>query len=217
MTTPGRDPDRPARLLLTERAALLPILERTPPESFDRPTILPGWSVRDVMAHCGAALSMAARGTAHAFTAELNEADVAERRAWPLTAVIDELGHGYEAAAAAVTAAGGPLDGLALGEWMHGGDIRDALDGPLAYESEGVEDALVLLIERSRQPQRRVPATRVRCGDRELALGADGEAGPRARLSTDPATLVRLCGGRHPDPRRFTLQGAHARDYVLFH
>ncbi|MGH3327972.1 MAG: maleylpyruvate isomerase family mycothiol-dependent enzyme [Streptomycetales bacterium] len=216
MTATGRDPDRPARLLLTEQAALLPILERTPPESFDRPTILPGWSVRDVMAHCGAALSMVARGTVHAFTAELNEVDVAKRRGWPLPALIEELRQGYQAAAAAITAAGGPLDGMALGEWVHGGDIREALEEPLAYESAGVEDALVLLIERSRQPHRHVPPTRVRCDDRELALGSRGDPGPRAELSTDTATLVRLCCGRHPDPSRFTLEDAHPQDYVLF-
>jgi uncharacterized protein (TIGR03083 family) len=49
-------PDLGARLLLAERDALLPILRRTPADAFDRPTVCAGWTVRDVLAHCGAAL-----------------------------------------------------------------------------------------------------------------------------------------------------------------
>jgi hypothetical protein len=52
-------PDLGARLLLTERAALLPILRRTPADAFDRPTVCAGWTVRDVLARCGSALSRA--------------------------------------------------------------------------------------------------------------------------------------------------------------
>jgi hypothetical protein len=37
------------RLLLTEAAALLPILRATPAADFDRPTPCPGWSVQDVL------------------------------------------------------------------------------------------------------------------------------------------------------------------------
>ena len=77
---PARDPHRPARLLQAERDALLPILHRTPDRAFDRPTACPGWSVRDVLAHCAAALSRVAAGNLHAFTPALNELDVAKRR-----------------------------------------------------------------------------------------------------------------------------------------
>jgi len=52
-----RDPQRPARLLRAEHDALLPILHRTPERAFERPTACPGWSVRDVLAHCAAALT----------------------------------------------------------------------------------------------------------------------------------------------------------------
>jgi hypothetical protein len=51
----ARDPERPARLLRAEHDALLPILRRAAGPAFDRPTACPGWSVRDVLAHCGAA------------------------------------------------------------------------------------------------------------------------------------------------------------------
>jgi hypothetical protein len=40
--------------------------------------------VRDVLAHCGAALTRVATDRLHAFTPGLNEIDVAERREWPL-------------------------------------------------------------------------------------------------------------------------------------
>jgi len=203
-----------ARLLLTERDALLPILDRTSADAFDRPTICTGWSVRDVLAHCGAALLRLAGARLHGFAPELNELDVAERRSWPLHAVVDELRRGYDAAAPALTAAEGKLDGVALGEWVHGGDVRAALGEPAAYESDGVEDALVLLVERSRRLA--VPATRVRLPDRELRLGADQDAAGAAELVTDVATLIRLCSGRQPDPARFRLDGADPARYHLF-
>ena len=74
---PARDPHRPARLLQAERDALLPILHRTPDRAFDRPTACPGWSVRDVLAHCASALSRVAACNLHAFTPALNEVEVA--------------------------------------------------------------------------------------------------------------------------------------------
>jgi uncharacterized protein (TIGR03083 family) len=210
----ARPPDLGARLLLTERDALLPILRRTPADAFARPTVCTGWTVRDVLAHCGAALTRLAEGRLHKFTPESNELDVAERRSWPLDAVMAELEQGYTAAAPALTAAGGKLDGVALGEWVHGGDVRDGLGEPGAYESDGVEDALVLLVERSRRQA--VAATLVRLPDRELRLGADEDATRVAELVTDVATLVRLCSGRHPDPARFRLDGADPAHYHLF-
>jgi Mycothiol maleylpyruvate isomerase N-terminal domain len=89
-----------SRLLLTERDALLPILRRTPVEAFDRPTVCTGWTVRDVLAHCGCALTRAADGSLHRFTPELNEMDVAERRSWALERVLAELEQGYRSGGA---------------------------------------------------------------------------------------------------------------------
>jgi uncharacterized protein (TIGR03083 family) len=204
-----------ARLLLTERDALVPILRRTPVDAFDRPTVCIGWTVRDVLAHCGCALTRAAEGRLHRFTPELNEIDVDERRSWPLAQVLAELEQGYGSAADAVTVAQGKLDGLALGEWVHGGDVREALGEPGPYESEGVEDALLLLVERSRH--RAVPPTLVRLPDREVRLGAGGATGtPAAELVTDVPTLIRLSTGRRPDPTRFRLTGADSAQYLIF-
>jgi uncharacterized protein (TIGR03083 family) len=200
---------------LTERDALLPILRRTPVDAFDRPTVCTGWTVRDVLAHCSCALTRAAEGSLHRFTPELNEIDVAERRPWPLAQVLAELEQGYGSAAAAMTAAAGKLDALALGEWVHGGDVREALGEPGPYESEGSEDALVLLVDRS--GDRNVPPTLVRLPDREVRLGAEGATGtPPAELDTDVPTLIRLSAGRRPDPTRFRLTGADPAQYLVF-
>jgi uncharacterized protein (TIGR03083 family) len=98
-----------ARLLLAERDALLPDLRAAAPADFDRSTVLPGWSVRDVLAHCAAALTTAAAGTRHSFSPEDNQRDVDEREPWTIEALLEELSGGC-AAAAAMDAAGGRLD-----------------------------------------------------------------------------------------------------------
>src|SRR3954464_8530673 len=67
MTIPS-DPRRGGRLLRAEGSALLPILRTQHPVAFDKPTLLPGWSVRDVLAHCSAALKMASTGQFHDFS-----------------------------------------------------------------------------------------------------------------------------------------------------
>ena len=63
MTTPAdvhevRDPELPGRLLSVERDALLPLLRARGDGDFTLPvTACPGWTVRDVLAHCSAALA----------------------------------------------------------------------------------------------------------------------------------------------------------------
>lgn len=203
---------RAAELLLVEAAAIKPILESAAAADFDLPTVCDGWSVRDVVAHCAAALTQTADGANHRFTPEDNQRDVDERRGRQIADVVAELLAGYEAAAGAIDAAGGVLDGVGLGEWMHGGDIREALGLPGAYASEGVELAVGLLVERSEQLQKR--AVTVRLPHETLAFGV-GE--PSGVLTTDVETFIRLCGGRVPDPDRFELNGdVEAAELVLF-
>ncbi len=201
-----------ARLLLLEADALCAILDRTPAAAFDRPTVCAGWSVRDVLAHCGAALTAAASGDLHRFTPEDNQRDVDERKGWPVADVISELKDGYRAAAVAVDAAGGPLDGIALGEWVHGGDVREALGEEGAYASAGIDIALDLLFDRSARAEK--PPLAVHLGGKIRHFGAAGE--PAGELRTDIETFVRLCGGRRPDPGRYRLTGAAPADLVLF-
>lgn len=201
-----------ARILLLEAEALRPVLEAAPAESFDRPTVCDGWSVRDVLAHCGAALSRTASGNLHAFTPADNERDVDERRAWPLADVLAELFAGYQAAAAAIDAAGGQLDAIGLGEWVHGGDVREALGAPDPYGTAGIDLAVELLAERSARMGK--PPVAARIGEREVRFGGAGE--PEATLRTDAATFVRLCAGRRPDPDQYELAGVAPADLILF-
>ncbi len=128
-----------------------------------------------------------------------------------MTAVVAELLSGYVIAATAIDAAGGRLDGVGLGEWMHGGDVRDALDLPGAYDSEGIELALQLLSDRSEQAGK--PALTVQLGDRRLRYGRGAVTGT---LTTDVETFVRICGGRRPDSTRYDLTSGDIADLVLF-
>ena len=211
---PARDPQRPARLLQAERDALLPILRRTPGPDFDRPTACPDWSVRDVLAHCAAALSRVATGNLHAFTPALNEIDVAERREWPLPDVLSELTAGYQQAGPAIAEAGGELDVIALGEWLHGGDIRDALGEPLAYASDGFDDACALLGDWTRRQA--IPLVEARISGRPLTFGlARPDRAPATLVTTRPA-LMRLFAGRPADASDYQLTGAAPAELVVF-
>jgi uncharacterized protein (TIGR03083 family) len=212
--TSARDPQRPARLLRTEHDALLPILRQTPGQAFGNPTACPGWSVRDVLAHCAAALTRVATGTLHAFTPELNEIDVTQRRDWPLPRLLSELERGYLEAGQVIAEAGGRLDPIALGEWVHGGDVRGALGEPLAYESDGFEDACALLAERTRR--RKVPLIEVDLPGAALRLGVPVPGRPPATLVTGPATLMRLFAGRPTEPAEYQLTGAVPEELVVF-
>ena len=203
---------RAARLLLIESEALRPILEATQPDDFDRETVCIGWSVRDVLGHCGAALMRTTTGDLHRFTPEDNQVDVDERKAWPMTDVLAELFTGYQEAAEAIDSAAGALDGIGLGEWVHGGDIRDALDVGIPYGSEGVELAVELLVERSRSLGRLRLDANI---DGAFHVFGSGDS-PVGTLVSDTPTFVRLCGGRGPDPDRYVLAGCSPSDLVLF-
>jgi uncharacterized protein (TIGR03083 family) len=201
-----------AQLLLVEAEALPAVLARAEPSDFDRPTICVGWSVRDVLAHCSAALTALVTGTTGKFTPEENQRDVDARSSWPVERVIAELLTGYRAAADIIDAAGGPADGLGVGEWIHGGDVREPLGERDAYASAGVELAIGLLGERS--VARSVPALDVVVDGDVVPFGSGPAVG---RLVADRATFVRLVSGRHPDPQRFELTGpVDQDDLVLF-
>lgn len=199
-----------AEILLLEAAAIEPILRSTAQSDFDLPTVCDGWAVRDVMAHCAAALTRTASGDLHSFSPADNQTDVDLRRGWLVADVLDELVAGYESAATAIDGAAGVLDGIGLGEWMHGGDIRHALGRANAYTSEGIELALDLLIVRSASAGK--PSVSVFLPDRTLAYGV-GE--PAGTLRTDAETFVRICGGRRPDPSRYEVGGEFDKDDLI--
>jgi uncharacterized protein (TIGR03083 family) len=190
-----------------------PVLRRTPEPDFGRPTVCPLWSVRDVLAHCSSALTRVTTDRLHAFTPELNEIDVAERREWPLADVLSELAAGYLEAGPVIGRTGGRLDGIAIGEWVHGGDVRAALGEPLAYESDGFDDACALLLERA---GRKVPFTEVTLPDRTLSLGVEKPGRPQATLVTGGSALMRMFAGRPVEASEYRLSGATPEELVVF-
>ena len=101
---------------------------------------------------------------------------------------------------------------------MHGGDVREALGEPLAYESDGFEDACALLSDWTRR--RKVPLVRADISGREsgraLTFGRAQDDRAPATLATTRATLMRLFAGRPADPSDYQLDGATAAELVVF-
>lgn len=216
MTTPAdvnevRDPELPGRLLTVERDALIPLLRARPEDDFGIVTAgCPEWTVRDVLAHCSAVLLRVVEGRFEkgAFSPESNDRDIAERGDWTNAQVVDELEKGMGEAGAVIAKAGGALDGVALGEWVHAGDVREALGEPGAYGGPGLPYALALLARLSRERGTVPLHADVDELDEPLKLGdALGER-PPGRYIGDAATLVRLYAGR-------STAGAGAGAYEL--
>ncbi|MDQ3402881.1 MAG: maleylpyruvate isomerase family mycothiol-dependent enzyme [Actinomycetota bacterium] len=209
-----RDPDLPGRLLLAERAVLIPLLRATPAADFALATNCPGWTVRDVLAHCAAALTHIARNTLHDLSPAANDRDIADRAGWSVEEIVDELAEGFLRAGPVIAAGDGGLDVIALGEWVHGGDVREALGKPDAYASAGVTEALRLLGLSPRVRAR--PRVLVTLPHRRLDLGDPVPGRQPATLVTNTATLIRLYCGRPADPAEYELRGATADELVIY-
>jgi uncharacterized protein (TIGR03083 family) len=214
-----RDPELPGLLLTTERDTLIPLLRARPDADFALPaTACPGWTVRDVLAHCSSALMrvVESRFEDGVFSPESNDRDIAERADWSNARVVDELERGMAEAGPVIAKAGGVLDGVALGEWVHGGDVRDALGEPGAYGGPGLPHALALLARLTREWGRPPLHADLDDFDEPLTLGAvSGERTP-ARFIGDATTLVRLYAGRPVTGRAYELAGAEAAELRIF-
>jgi uncharacterized protein (TIGR03083 family) len=223
MTTPAdvrrreRDPELPGRLLTVERDALVPLLRSRQDADFAVPVpACPGWTVRDTLAHCGAVLTRLVEGRWEKGTGgpEHNARDIAERADWPVARIVDELERGLGEAGPAIAAQGGPRDGVALGEWIHAGDVREAWGLPGAYAGPGQADALALLAWVTRT-YRTVPVHADLDGyDEPLRLG-DGTRAP-GRYIGDAATLVRLYSGRPAAGAPYELAGVSEAELNIF-
>jgi len=215
-----RDPELPGRLLAVERDALIPLLRARPDADFALPTTAcPGWTVRDVLAHCSSALLrvVESRFEEGVFSPASNDRDIAERADWTNQQVVDELERGMTEAGPAIAKAGGVLDRVALGEWVHAGDVRDVWGEPQAYGGPGLPDALTLLARITRERGRLPLHADLDDVDEPLLLGeASGDRNP-ARFIGDSATLVRLYAGRSVPPgASYELVGAEAAELNMF-
>ncbi|MFD7991213.1 maleylpyruvate isomerase family mycothiol-dependent enzyme [Streptomyces mexicanus] len=216
-----RDPELPGQLLARERDALITLLRSRPEADFALPTAAcPGWTVRDVLAHCSAALLRVVenRFEEGVFSPESNARDIAERAAWSHARVVDELERGMTEAGPVIAEAGGALDEIALGEWVHAGDVRDALGAPGAYAGAGLEYALPLLAHVTREQGRLPLHADLDDVDEPLRLGDAGGERPPARYIGDAATLVRLYAGRPlpADGNPYELAGAREDELRIF-
>lgn len=224
MTTPAdvrnvRDPELPGRLLAVERDALIPLLRGRPGGDFALPVAAcPGWTVRDVLAHCSAAFArvLERRYEDGVFSPESNERDIAERAGWTDARVLDELEHGMTEAGPLIAGAGGKLDRLALGEWVHAGDVRDALGEPGAYAGAGLPYALALLGQVTRRDGCPPLHADLDDADEPLRLGDPSGERPPARYIGDGPTLVRLYAGRPVDGAGYELAGVEAAELNIF-
>ncbi|MFE1324265.1 maleylpyruvate isomerase family mycothiol-dependent enzyme [Streptomyces sp. NPDC058741] len=225
MTTPAdvhdvRDPEQPGRLLVIERDALIPLLRGRAGEDFARPVAAcPGWTVRDVLAHCSAALARVVEGRFEpdVFSPESNDRDIAERADWDHARIVDELERGMTEAGPVIAAADGRLDVLALGEWVHAGDVREAFGEPGAYGGAGLPDALALLARVTRERGHVPLHADLDDLDEPLRLGQSGGERPPGRFIGDGPTLVRLYAGRTVDGApAFELAGVEAKELNVF-
>ncbi|KUF19770.1 MULTISPECIES: maleylpyruvate isomerase family mycothiol-dependent enzyme [Streptomyces] len=210
--------DRPGRLLRTECVALIPLLRSAGDAAFAAPTCCPGWTVRDVLAHCSAVLDrvIESRFEDGAFTAAGNDRDIADRADWPNSRIVDELEHGMTHAGGPIAASKGLLDGVALGEWVHAGDVRDAWGLPGAYGGDGLGDALPLLAAFSKQRAALPLHADLDGFDEPLILGVNDGSRPPARFIGDASTLVRLYAGRPLTDSAFELAGATPEELSIF-
>ncbi|MFF9310638.1 maleylpyruvate isomerase family mycothiol-dependent enzyme [Streptomyces sp. NPDC014748] len=214
-----RDPELPGRLLTVERDALVPLLRERPEADFALPVAAcPGWTVRDVLAHCSAALIRVVEGRFErgVFSPESNDRDIAERADWPHARVVDELERGMSEAGPVIAAGDRVLDMVALGEWVHAGDVRETFGEPGAYAGPGLAYALPLLARITREKGRLPVHADLDDLDEPLRLGdMSGERTP-ARYMGDAATLVRLYSGRPLPADGYELAGAEAGELNIF-
>ncbi|MEU6218349.1 maleylpyruvate isomerase family mycothiol-dependent enzyme [Streptomyces sp. NPDC047022] len=214
-----RDPGLPGRLLTIERDALIPLLRARTDADFTLPVAAcPGWTVRHVLAHCSAALTrvVESRFEKGVFGPESNDRDIAERAGWTNAQVLDELERGMSEAGAVIAKADGSLDMVALGEWVHAGDVRDTLGEPGAYGGDALPHALVLLAQVSRERGHIPLHADLDDADEPLRLGGTDGQHPPARYIGDASTLVRLYSGRPVTGTPYELAGVEEGELNLF-
>ena len=199
-------------LLAAEHRTLLPVLRALGRAEFDTPTVCSEWTVLDIVAHVGAALSSIASGVPYDASPEGNRAEVEHRRGWAASDVVAEYEKGLLHAGPAITRANGAWDSAALGTWVHGGDIRAALGMDDAYASAACDDAITVLARADRVTA--TPEVKVTLPGRSVTLGTPREGRETATLSCDIATLFRLYTGRPAESGHYQLTGASPDELV---
>ncbi len=108
----------------------------------------------------------------------------------------------------------GMLDKIALGEWVHAGDVREAFGQPEAYEGPALTPALALVAGLTRAHKTQPLLARLDGHDAPLVLGADSP--DPATYTGSAATLVRLLAARPLTGTRYELTGATEKELAFF-
>ncbi|MET8825855.1 maleylpyruvate isomerase family mycothiol-dependent enzyme [Streptomyces sp. NPDC004610] len=214
-----RDPEVPGRLLAVERDALVPLLRGRADSDFEILTeACPEWTVRDVLAHCASVLSrvVESRYEKGVFSPSANQRDIEALSQLSPQGIVDELERGMSEAGPIIAKAGGILDGIGLGEWVHAGDVREALGEPGAYGGAGLPDALTLLAQISREKGKVALHADLDDRDEPVLLGEPDGQRPPARFLGDAPTLVRLYSGRSVRGAEFELVGVTAGELNIY-
>ncbi|MFJ3304534.1 hypothetical protein ACIPSA_15700 [Streptomyces sp. NPDC086549] len=105
---------------------------------------------------------------------------------------------------------------IALGEWVHAGDVRETFGEPGAYSGAGVPYALTLLARVTRERGHLPVHADLDDLDEPLRLGEASGSRTPARFIGDAPTLVRLYSGRPVAQASYELVGARAREMNIF-
>ena len=192
-----------------ERAALIADLEGVDPARWDEPSLCPGWSVHDVVAH----LVNTARTTRLGFVVAMaragfdfdrqNARGVARERGSSPQETLERLRRG----ASRTSAPPAPLDTRLVEEVVHGEDIRRPLGLTRSYKEEAVVRALRL---QARTPASFGGAKELVARARLTATDVDVSIGNGPELAGPALSLLLVISGRRVAVRDLAGPGVEA-------
>lgn len=183
-------------LVHAERQALIADLEDLTEDQWAQPSLCPGWTVHDVVAHLidvaestrlGFALDMVRAG--FDFDRQ-NDRGIARAKGAPPARTLQRL----KQAATRCTTPLAPIDTRIVEEVVHGEDIRRALDLHRAYPPEAVERSLRQQVRTSTKfggAKELVEGLRLQATDTGLTIGTGRE------IRDTALELLMACSGRN--------------------
>lgn len=192
-----------------ERAALIDDLARVAPERWEEPSLCPGWTVHDVVAH----LVNTAQTTRLGFVVGLaaagfdfhrqNERGILRERGSTPGETLERL----RQVASRTSTPPAPLDSRLVEEVVHGEDIRRPLGLARSYPVEAVVRSLRLQV---RTPASFGGAKELVAGVRLVATNADLSIGEGPEVSGTALSLLLAVSGRPVAPGELAGPGVAA-------
>lgn len=196
------------------RARILDLVAGVDAQSIPVPAC-PGWSVHDLLAHLTGNCADVMRGNvAGVASPEWTAAQVAERRAKPTEAVLEEWNELAPPYAAMLDDFPGGFDGMAVSDiTSHEQDLRGALAEPGARDSDEVELAIEFLVTLILHPaavSSGIGPLEIEAGDRSWVVGGDGATGRHDRW------IDAVLAEARPDGRPTPVASVAAHPFELF-